>query len=291
VRSQIEAVQAIIDDDRKNLDIIHAAQAAGGEAPAATSGGRATLAADLAVLPTLAQQLSAARHQLALLVGKSPAEWTAPDFELAQFTPPADNPVTLPSTLVRQRPDILAAESELHAATADVGVAVANQYPDIRLSANVAQSAIEPSHLFDYGATGWQLLAGVAAPVFHGGALKAQRHAAVAAARAALARYHDTVIRAFVQVSDALAQLGADQQQIDGSIRAEAAARASAKDAQTAYRLGGGSLLQVVYAQRLLNRAREVTVRAQGQRLADLVQLYTATGADWRTAPAQTASR
>jgi len=289
LRAQLATLTQVVADDRRVLDLIHAAQRAGSEAPSATSGGEAQLAEDEALLPPVERDLAAARHQLALLVGKSPAEWTAPDFDLAAFAAPAEVPVTLPSTLVRQRPDILAAEAELHAATAEVGVAVANQYPDIRLSANLTQSAIKPENLFNYNASGWQLLSGVTAPIFHGGTLKAQRRGAEAEARASLARYQATVIRAFVQVSDVLAALGSDQQQITSLGRAEAASAANVRDAQTAYRLGGGTLLQVIDAQRTLNRTRRNSVQAQGQRLSDLVQLYTATAADWRTT--QTAAR
>lgn len=289
LRAQLNAIEQVTSDDRRLLDMIHAAQKAGSEAPSATSGGQAQLAEDEALLPPLERQLDAARHQLALLVGKSPAEWTAPNFDLDDITAPAEVPVTLPSTLVRQRPDILAAEAELHAATAEVGVAVANQYPDIRLSANLTQSAIKPQDLFNYNATGWQILSGVAAPIFHGGTLKANRKAAEAELRAALSRYQATVLRAFVQVSDVLAALGSDQELIAHLKDAETASAANARDAQTAYRLGGGTLLQVIDAQRTLNRARRATVQAQGQRLADLVQLYTVTAADWRTT--QTAAR
>jgi NodT family efflux transporter outer membrane factor (OMF) lipoprotein len=283
LRAQIATIQQVVADDQRVLDMIHAAQRAGSEAPSATSGGQAQLAEDEALLPPLQRDLDAARHQLALLVGKSPAEWTAPDFDLAALTAPGDVPVSLPSELIRRRPDILAAAAELHAATADVGVAVANQYPSINLTANFTQGAIKPENLFNYASSGWSVLAGVSGPIFHGGTLKAERKGAEAEARAALARYQQTVIRAFVQVSDVLAALGTDQQQIDSLRRAEAASAASARDAQTAYRLGGGTLLQVIDAQRQLSRARRASVQAEGQRLADLVQLYTATAADWRT--------
>ncbi len=289
LRSQIAAVQQVVADDRKLLDMIHAAQRAGSEAPSATSGGETQLGEDEALLPPLERDLAAARHQLALLVGKSPAEWAAPDFDMARFAQPGVMPVSLPSELIRRRPDITAAEAELHAATADVGVAVAAQYPDIRLSANITQSALTPEKLFNYSATGWQLLAGVAAPVFHGGTLKANRKEAEAEARAALARYQATVIRAFVQVSDVLAALATDQEEMASLMRAQTAAEANARDSQTAYRLGGGTLLQVIDAQRQLTRARQATVQAQGQQLSDVVQLYTVTAADWRTA--QTAAR
>ncbi len=118
VRAELGAVQAIIADDQHNIDIVRRAEAAGGEAPAATIGGRSQLAQDEALLPPLQQQLAEARHALALLVGRSPADWSAPDFDLAGLTAPPEIPVSLPSALVRRRPDILAAEADLHAATA-----------------------------------------------------------------------------------------------------------------------------------------------------------------------------
>ena len=282
LRARMAAVQSVIADDRTTLAMVQRAEAAGGQAPSAITGARAQLAEDEALLPPLQRELDTARHQLALLAGKSPAEWVAPDFELARLTAPADIPVSLPSTLVRRRPDILAAEAELHAATAEIGVAVAAQYPDIRLSANLTQSALKPENLFDYSASGWNLLSGVTAPLFDGGRRKAERQAAEGEARASLARYQQTVLRAFVQVSDILAALGSDQQQIVALGAAEAAAEATVRDAQTAYRLGGGPLIQVVDAQRQLGRAR--LALAQAQRLADLVELFTATAADWRRA-------
>lgn len=284
LQAQIETLQAVVADDQRMLDMIHRAQRAGGEAPSAIHGGQAQLAEDQALLPPLQRQLDAARHQLALLTGKSPAEYAAPDFRLAALTAPATVPVSLPSTLLRQRPDILAAEADLHAATAAVGVAVANQYPDIRLSATGTQAAIKPENIFNYASSGWSLLGGVTAPIFHGGTLRAERRGAEAEARAAMARYQQTVVRAFVQVSDALAALAADQQSIDALTRSTTAAQSNVTDTQNAYRLGGGTLLQLLDAERQLSRARRDLAAAQGQRYADLVQLFTATAADWRTA-------
>ena len=285
LRAQIAAVQAVVADDERVLDMIRRAQQAGGEAPSAISGGQAQLAEDQALLPPLVRQLDAARHQLALLSGKAPSAWSPPDFDLARLTIPAAIPVSLPSDLVRRRPDILAAEAELHAATAAVGVAVADQYPDIRLTPSLAQSATAVRTLFSTGpASGWSLGAGVTAPIFHGGALRANRRAAEAEARAAEARYQQTVLRALVQVSDVLAALGADQQAIEALQRAVVASEHHAADAETAYRLGWGALLQVIDAERQLSRSRRSLIQAEGQQFTDLVQLFTATAADWRTA-------
>ena len=283
LRGQMAAAQAIVADDRRIIDMVQKAEAAGGQAHSALSIGVAQLAEDEALIPPLQRDLDAARHQMALLAGKSPAEWKAPDFDLARITAPAEVPISLPSQLVRNRPDILAAEADLHAATAAVGVAVANQYPDIKLSASLTQEAVKPGDLFSADAAAWNILGGLTAPIFHGGTLKANRKAAEADARISLARYEQTVLRAFVQVSDVLSDLGADQQAIASLQVANRAAEASARDAQNALRLGGGPLLDVVQAQRTLSRARRALVEAQGRRLSDLVALYAATAADWRT--------
>jgi len=283
LRGQIAAVQDIVAADRQNIEMIRKAQALGGEARSALAVGVGQLAEDEALLPPLQRNLDAARHQMALLAGKSPAEWTAPDFDLTKLNGSVVVPVSLPSELVRRRPDILAAEAELHAATAEIGVAIANQYPSISLSANLTQDAIKPEKLFNSASSGWSLLAGVTAPIFHGGTLKAERKVAEAEARAALARYQQTVLRAFVQVSDVLSALGTDQAAIESLTRANAAADAGLRDSTAAYRLGGGTLLQVVQSQRDQSRARRALVEVQGNRYEDLVQLYAVTAADWRT--------
>jgi len=284
LRAQMVAVEAVIADDQRTLDMVRKAERAGGEAPAAIDQSEAQLAEDEALLPPLRRQLDAARHQLALLVGKPPAEWSAPDFDLDKLTQPASVPVSLPSSLVRSRPDILAAEADLHAATAAVGVAVANQYPQISLTGNFTQTATKVGTLGRYGSSGWAIGPTLTFPVFNGGRLKAERRAAEAQARAALARYDQTVLRAFVQVSDVLAALGSDEQSIAALRRALTSAEANARNARTAYELGGGTLLEVTDAQRQLSRARRNLMQAEGQKFADLVQLYAATATDWRGA-------
>ena len=282
LRAQISAVRDVVRGDAEVLEMVRRAQAAGGEAQSASASGSAQLAQDEALIPPLERDLAAARHQMALLAGKSPAEWTAPDFDLTRLPAPRDIPLSLPSDLVRGRPDILAAQAEMHAATAAIGVAVADQYPDIRLTAALTQGAIKPENLFNYSSSGWNLLAAGAAPIFHGGRLRAERQAAEAQARAALARYQETVLRAFVQVSDVLSNLGGDQRAIDALQRAVDAAQANRDDALTAFRLGGGSRLEAVNSQRILARAQRSLAQAQGQRMGDIVQLYAATATDWR---------
>ena len=286
VRAQIAAVDAVVADDREVLDMVRRAEQAGGEARSALATAEAQVAEDEALLPPLRRDLNAARHQLALLVGKASSEWAAPDFDLARMTAPAEVPVSLPSHLVRARPDILAAEAELHAATAAIGVATAELYPNVSLTGALTQTATDIGRLGRYAASGWNIGPELTAPIFNGGRLRANRRAADADAKIALARYRQTVLRAFTQVSDVLAALGADQQAVEALTRAASAAETNANYAQTAYRLGAGTLLQMTDAQRQLSRARRALIHAEGQKFADLVQLYAATATDWREAAA-----
>jgi len=282
LRARIATLGDILSDDEQDISIVRKAQSSGGEPVSASVSGETQLAEDQALLPPLQQQLAQARHALALLAGRAPADWTSPDFSLSGFSAPAEIPVSLPSTLIRRRPDILAAEADLHEAVAKVGVATANLYPDIRLSAGFAQTAITPTSLFSYAASGWDFGAGLTAPIFHGGTLKAQRRAAQAQARASLAQYELTVLTAFVQVSDVLASLAEDDRRIADLTKAEDLARSGLEDTRAAYSLGGGALLPVVDAQRQLNMARLQRVQAQAERLTDIIKLYAATAAQWR---------
>ena len=282
LRSQAQAVGAIIEDDRQLVEMVHRAQAVGGQPASASSGAIAQLAADVALAPALGRQLSEARHALAVLVGRSPAEWTAPDFEEAGFAQPAVIPTVLPSTLVRRRPDIQAAEAALHADTAEIGVATADLYPRLNLSAALTQEALQPGRLFNFAATAYSVGGGLTAPVLNGGALRARRRAAEAQARVSLANYRQTVLEAFVQVSDVMSNLANDDRRLDTLKRARAASNDAMTDARTALRLGGGDLAQALLAERLLNHAALNLAEASGQRLSDLVMLYAATAGNWR---------
>ncbi len=282
IRAKIAAIDAIIADDEENIATIRRAQSAGGEAPSASHVGEAQLDADRALRPPLTQQLEQSRHAMAALVGRAPGTWIAPDFDMADFKPPAQVPVSLPSQIVHQRPDILAAEADLRADVAGVGVATANLYPDIKLTAGLTQEAISPDRLFDFSSTAYNFGAGLTAPILNGGALKADKRAAEAQARASLAQYRQTVLTAFVQVADVLSALAWDDSRIAALTAAERSGEAARTDARNAYRLGGGALLAVTSAQRQLDRARMDLADAQAQRLADIVELFAATATDWR---------
>jgi NodT family efflux transporter outer membrane factor (OMF) lipoprotein len=289
LRAEIAAVQSVIDEDARNLDFVRRAQAAGGAAPAAQVSARAQMVQDQAKLPDLNQQLAEARHNLALLVGHAPADWTAPDFDLAALALPANIPVELPSELVRRRPDILAAEADLHAATAAIGVQTAKLYPDIKLNAAWAQTALEPEKLFQYDFSGWNFGPSLSVPLFNRGQLQARVRVAEAAAKVANARYQVTVLNAFVQVSDVMAALANAEAAVMAQDQARQVAEQDLRNAQFAYQNGGGTLIEVTQAQRRLSETRQAYALAQGKRYADAVRLYVATAADW-TQPVRTAA-
>jgi NodT family efflux transporter outer membrane factor (OMF) lipoprotein len=176
-RMQLDAAESIIADDERNLGLVRQKLDAGKAAEVDVLSAESQLANDRTQIPPLRQQLSTARHALAILVGRFPGEWSPPDFELADFTLPEELPVSLPSELVHQRPDILAAEAQLHADSAAVGVAVAQMYPTITLSASVSAEALSSNAVFP----GVEL--GVGHAGRHGGAGLSRRRSRGAAAR------------------------------------------------------------------------------------------------------------
>jgi NodT family efflux transporter outer membrane factor (OMF) lipoprotein len=291
LHAQIEGVETVAADDRKAIVILKAAEAAGGGSRTSALGGQLRLQQDLARLPPLEQRLAEARHVLSLLAGEAPAGWSPPDFTLESFKPPASIPVQLPSALVRHRPDIRAAEADLHADTALVGVATAALYPDIRLSASLAQEALSPGSLFNFGSTAYGLGPAATVPIFDGGAIRAGRRAARAQVQETLAVYQRTVTAAFAQVADVLSALAQDEEQLAALGRAEHTARAGLDDIRAAYRLGGTPLANVVVADRQWREAVLARVDAQGQRLADIIALYGATATDWGAIPRPDAPR
>lgn len=283
-REQIEAVREIIAIDERNLDLVRIEQEIGKATQVDVLNARSVLAADQALLPPIRQQLSVARHALSILVGQPPAAWSPPDFELAALSLPAELPVSLPSDLVRERPDILAAEAQLHAATAAIGVATAQLYPSITLSASWTQQSVSMGTLFEGSSGLWSVAAELTAPVFHGGALQAQRRAAENALAVQLALYRQTVLQAFGQVADTLRALQHDAEAIAAQHNALEAAQASLELTQESYAAGQSSFLQVLEVQRLYQQARLGYARARGQRYLDSVQLFMAMGGgarDW----------
>ena len=274
---QTHAVQDIIAADQRNLELVQVSQAAGKSAGLDVLTAESQLASDKALLPPLLQQASAARHALAVLVGSTAADWAAPDFDFVLLALPAELPLTLPSDLVRRRPDIEAAEAQLHATSAGIGIASAQLYPSITLNASWTEAAVGGG-LFANSSSVWDVAAGLVAPVFNGGTLRAQRDAAVDAYAAQLGTYRQTVLQAFAQVADALQALSNDAALLDAQRKALDAAQATLDLTQQSYQAGQTSFLQIIEAQRLYQQARLGQVRAKAQRYVDTLQLFVVLG-------------
>jgi len=274
---QIQALEEIDANDQSDLAMIRKAHAAGGASAADLAQAESALAQDRSAVPAQRQRLAAARHQMAILLGKAPAAWTPPDFDANSGSLPQVLPLAVPSELVHSRPDILEAEAKLHAATAQIGVETANLYPKVDLTGSLEQSALTPQALFSYASTGWNLGAGLTAPLFHSGELKAKQREAEANARAALAAYEATVLTAFDQVADVLTALVNDNQSYADQTRALSAANARVEMMRKAYGLGGISAYQLLEAERDWQRTR-LQLNQQGfGRYADAAQLLLAT--------------
>ncbi len=271
--AQRAAVEKLLANDSRNLELVRMAHLNGSTTQIDVALAETRLAQDRTLLPPLDQQRDAARHALSILAGKGPADWIAPDFELAEFVLPASVPVSLPSEMAHQRPDILQAEADLHRASAAVGVATANLYPHVTLSASLAQAASGNG-----GAALWGFAAGLAGPIFDGGTLKAERQAAVDGYKASLAGYQQTVIQSFGQVADTLQAIHHDGQENLAQGDALRAAESSLRLNQQAYALGENSTLQVLEAERAYEQALLGQIRVKTAQYLDTVQLFVALG-------------
>jgi NodT family efflux transporter outer membrane factor (OMF) lipoprotein len=273
-QAQIDAVQVLLADDQRNLDLLRTAHLHGGVALPDVALAETQLAQDQTLLPPLAQQRDAARHALSVLAGQGPADWIAPDFALADFELPSDLPVSLPSELAHDRPDIQAAEADLHAASAAVGVATADLYPHLVLSASVTQTGLP----FQAGTALWSTAAGLAGPIFHGGTLEADRRGAIDGYQASLAAYRRTVVRSLGQVADVLQAINHDSEEYSAQERSLESAGISLRLSRDGYRVGQTGAVQVLDAERAYERAVLGQIRAKTARYLDSVQLFVALG-------------
>ncbi|MGA9367681.1 MAG: efflux transporter outer membrane subunit [Steroidobacteraceae bacterium] len=234
-----------------------------------------------ATLPGLEQQRDTYRDALARLSGRTPDEFRMPALTLADFTLPGRLPVSLPSALVEQRPDVLAAEESLHAASAQVGVAAAARLPQLTLSAQYAQESSTLNDLFTQPGGVWSAGLGVAAPLFHGGTLAAREDEAKQRYDQALATYQGTVIGAFVDVADALQALQHDADSYAAHNRALDAARSNKELAAQEYDAGKYTELQVLTTEQQYQDAALTQVQADAQRFTDTAALFRALGGGW----------
>jgi NodT family efflux transporter outer membrane factor (OMF) lipoprotein len=277
-RARIETVEALLADDSKNLKLVKDAFDSGSASRVDVLNAQSQFANDQTLLPPLRRDLSTAEHALALLVGQTPAEWNSPAFALGDFTLPGQLPATLPAELAHRRPDIQAAEAQLHAATATVGIAAANLYPQISLTATASMQSTTVHSLFDYSSTAAGLTGSLTQPLFDHGVLRAREQAARDAMRAALNTYEQVVLHSFGQVADALEALNQDSELIASEQTAVATSTDNLELTRESYAAGNTGVLQILDAQRQSEQARLGLIRAEAQRLQDSIELLLALG-------------
>lgn len=283
--AQIDATRRLIEKEREQVQITDAQAGAGTVSYTGVLALETQSAAIEAQLPQLRQKRTQTRHVLATLLGQEPAVWRSSNVGLDALKVPQEVPVTLPSELVRQRPDILAAEAQLHSASAQIGVATAAMFPQITLSGSYGSASTSVADLFSGPAAAWAIGAALAAPVFHGGALWFQRRAAIDSYNQSLALYRQTVLVGLAQVADSLRALQHDATQVEAQSRQETAAHEALRLIDVSYRAGLANYLEVLVADAQYNQATIARIGGQAQRLQDTVALFVALGGGWWNAP------
>lgn len=281
LREQIRANEHIIDDYHQQLGLVEKQNEIGAKSLADVLTIRAQLAIAQAALPALRQTLAQTQTQLAVYLGQFPSTAELAAVNLDALSLPLDVPVSLPSSLTRQRPDVRAAEAQLHRATAEVGVATANLFPQITLSGSLGSQALHADDLFGSGTKAWSLGGNLLQPLFHGGSLRAKKRAAEAGLAKAAADYRGTVLTAFQNVADSLRALELDAENLQALAMAEQSTARSLELVRTQYRNGAASYLQVLDAMRQFQLARIGLIQARAARLSDTAALYAALGGGW----------
>jgi NodT family efflux transporter outer membrane factor (OMF) lipoprotein len=281
VHTQLVTTQAMVGSERELLEILQAQYQLGSISSAPVSAQEATLAQTEATVPGLQRQLAQQHDLLAQLSGGFPSELADAELDLSGLSLPQELPLSVPAKLVEQRPDVCAAEAALHAATAQVGVAVANMLPDISLTANAGTTAVRLGELLGPGTRFWSLGASLSQTLFAGGALVHRKRAAVANMDQAAAQYRSTVLQAFREVADALAALQADAAALEAQARTEHAAAQALTLVKQNLQLGSVSYLDLLQAEQSYNQAVIALAQAHAARLSDTVALFQALGGGW----------
>ncbi|MGE3320173.1 MAG: efflux transporter outer membrane subunit [Candidatus Berkiella sp.] len=281
LREQIKATKELIDFQEKLLTITKKQFELGAQTGIAVLAQETQLAQTRALLPPVEKSLAQTRHGLAVLLGEFPSQNSAPAFNLDSLTLPECLPVSLTSDLVRQRPDIRAAETLLHEASAQVGVATAALFPQITLTGSAGWQANQLNDLFAPQAFIWNIATGIFQPIFQGGSLVAKRRAAIAAYYQALAQYRQVVLQGFQNVADTLRALEFDAMSLQTQNEAEKAARATLKVTEEQFRLGAVNYIDLLDAEEQVLQTVIKRIQAQALRYTDTATLYSALGGGW----------
>jgi NodT family efflux transporter outer membrane factor (OMF) lipoprotein len=279
LRDQLAATKDIIAGLEKQLNISEQRYQLGAVALSDVLAARSNLAAVRATLPVYEKQLAAVQNQLAVYLGALPSEFNATNFNIDEINLPQEIPLSVPSELVRRRPDIRAAEARMHQASAEIGVATANLFPQISLNGTFGSQSTEVAQLFKDKI--WSIGAGVTQPLFRGGTLTAQRRAAIAAYDVAAANYQTAVLTAFQNVADALSAVHSDAKALQAQYEAMSSARSSLDLREQQFALGSVSYLNLLDAQRQYQQTRINYAQALASRYQDTAALFQALGGNW----------
>ena len=281
LQAQIDTTHEIIQADTEALNLTRSRFQLGGVSQADVLQQQSLLDAQVATLPGLQKQLEQQRNQLAVYLGGRPDQYTMPTLDLRKLTLPADLPVSLPSKLVEQRPDIRAYAALLHSATASVGVATANMLPNISLTGSYGRTGNSLANLFTPAGIVWSIASSITQPIFEGGTLSARRKAAQAAMEVAAAQYSSTVNTVFQNVANVLVAIQRDAETLRAALAAQQTAASSLAVARSQYQAGAGTYLNVLTAEQSDYSARLDLVKAQAARFTDTVALFQALGGGW----------
>lgn len=283
LQAQVEVTHGLIDSSRKQLDAVNKQHRAGLLGAADVAAQEAALAQLEAGLPPLEKQLAQQGNLLAVLAGHPPSDGAGLHLTFAGLRLPEQLPLSLPARLVEQRPDIRAAEAQLHAASAQIGVAQVARLPNIALTASLGSSALSASTLFNAGTGFWSIGANLVQPLFHGEALMHQQRAAEAAYDQAAAQYRGVVLVAFQNVADTLNALDADGRGMRAAFKAAQAAQRSLTITRKQWQLGALGTPAVLLAEQAYRQASVSLIQAQATRYADTVALFQALGGGMAT--------
>lgn len=287
MRGQIESTRQIIKIEREMLDLLRRQFGFGSISQADVLSQESALAQSEQTLPGLERQLAQQRDLLTTLAGEYPAHEIRETFSLSTLALPKSLPLSVPSSVLAQRPDIKAAEANLHNASAQVGVTVAARLPSITLSANVGSSAWQAGDLFAGGTGFYTLLGSATQPIFSGFTLENRQKAAEASFDQAKAQYRSTVLSAFQNVADVLRALQSDAKAVAASEKAEDVAKRSLDIVRNQVSLGQVGQLPLLLAQQTYLQASLNRVQAQATRLSNTAALFMALGGGWWNRPAK----
>jgi NodT family efflux transporter outer membrane factor (OMF) lipoprotein len=281
LQDQIDATHQLIDIETKAVETLRYQFAKGYASKLDLAAQESQLAQTVATLPPLEKAEAQERDLIAVLAGRYPSQAPQQTYNLSSLTLPQDLPVSLPSTLVEQRPDVLQAQANMHVASAEIGVAAANRLPNIQLTGNAGSTALTLGQVFGPGTGFWTIGAEAAGTLFDAGALKHKEREAKDAYVQASEQYKSTVLGAFQNVADTLVALDQDAKALKANAAAADAAKITLDLSQEQYQKGYANYLSLLSAEQGYQQARISLVQAQAARFADTVALYQALGGGW----------